>query len=65
MRIDTVKLDLCLARAELTDRRLREYVSSNTMQRARRGEELKPPTVGKIARALGVDPAEIVKEVEQ
>ena len=65
MIVDVRKLDLCLARALLSDRQLREYVSPGTMQRVRRGEDLKPPTVGKIARALGVDPAEIVKEVEQ
>ena len=62
MKINPNKLDLCLARAGMTDRRMREYVSSNTMTRIRRGEEVKPRTVGKIARALGVDPAEIAKE---
>jgi len=62
MKINPYKLDVCLARACMTDRRMREYVSSNTMTKIRRGEEIKPRTVGKIARALGVDPAALIEE---
>lgn len=62
MRIDIKKMDLSLARAGMTDRKLRSSVSAHTLTKIRRGEDVKPFTVGRIARALGVDPADILVE---
>ena len=62
MRIDTQKLDLFLARSckSMTD--LRDGSSPQTLLRIRRGDEVKPKTVGRIAKALGCDPADIIDQ---
>lgn len=36
-------------------------LSPQTLTRIRKGTDVKPVTVGKIAKALGVDPAEIIE----
>jgi len=61
MKIDNYKLDLQLARQckILTD--LRGVTSSNTLTRIRKGEDIKPSTLGLIARALNCDPADILE----
>lgn len=61
MRISKNKLDLALARACMNPRQLRESISPQTILRAKEGRDLMPATVGKIARALGVDVAEIIE----
>lgn len=63
MRIDLNKLDVVLARECKTMSYLRDGVSPQTLKRIRRGEEVRPCTLGKIARALGVDVTEIMEEV--
>lgn len=60
MRIDLNRLDLILARKCKTMSDLKDGVSPQTLTRIRRGEEVKPCTLGKIARALGVDVTEIL-----
>lgn len=63
MRIDNVKLDLWLARQQKSLIDLRSAgISPQTLTKVRRGEAVKPKTVGGIAAALGVDPTEIIKE---
>lgn len=63
MRIDNVKLDLWLARQQKSLIDLRSSgISPQTLTKVRRGEAVKPKTVGGIAAALGVDPTEIIKE---
>lgn len=63
MKISNSKLDLALARQRKSLRELRsDGVSPQTLTRIRRGEEVKPKTVGGIAAALGIDPSEIVEE---
>lgn len=37
-------------------------VSINTLSRSNNGGSVKLPTLGQIARALGVDPADIIEE---
>lgn len=54
------KLDLVLARQckSLTD--LRTDLSPSTLVKIRNGEELRPKTVGRLAKLLGCDPADII-----
>ena len=37
-------------------------VSINTLSRSNNGGSVKLPTLGRIAKALGVDPAELIQE---
>lgn len=62
MKIDVKKLDLCLARSCQNLRDLRDVTSAQTLTRIRRGGEIMPATLGKIAKALKCDPAEIMKD---
>lgn len=64
MVINKNKLELALARACLNQRDLRKIgISNHTMLRATKGENITPKTVGKVAKALGVDVADILEEV--
>ena len=59
MKIDKAKLDIERARKVL---KLDELgVSKATVKRIRAGEEIKPYTVGKIAKALGCDVTDILE----
>ena len=60
MRIDPKKLELHLARKCMSETDLRNGTSPQTLLRIRRGMEVKPKTVGRIARALGVDVTDII-----
>lgn len=62
MRIDNNKLNLLLAKRCMNLRDLRAGTSSNTLTRIRRGENVLPATIGRIAKALDVDPADIIEE---
>lgn len=62
MKIDTKKLNLLLACQCKSLSDLRDGASPNTLKRIRHGEEVMPKTVGRIAHALGVDPADIIEE---
>lgn len=62
MKIDNHKLDLLLAKRCMNLRDLRTETSPQTLTRIRRGEDVLPATLGRIAKALGVDPVEILKE---
>lgn len=62
MKIDTTKLDLLLARQCKSLSDLRDGTSPQTLNRIRQGEEVKPRTAGRIARALGVDVADILEK---
>lgn len=62
MKINNRKLDLELARRCISLSALRgNGLSPQTITRIRNGADVKPVTVGKIAKALGVDPAEIIE----
>ena len=62
MKIDNHKLDLLLAKRCMNLRDLRVGTSPQTLTRIRRGEDVLPATLGRIAKALGVDPAELIAE---
>lgn len=62
MKIDNHKLDLQLARQCKAISDLRSVASSQTLTRIRQGDSIKPSTLGRIARALNVDPAELIEE---
>lgn len=64
MRIDPEKFELAMAKACISSRKLREAsgVSDVTLYRIRRGaQQPRPSTVGKLARALGVEVTEIIE----
>lgn len=65
MRVNRVKLDIALARSckSLSDIR-GDGISPQTLSRIKKGEEVKPYTAGKIAKALGVDPVDIIETEE-
>lgn len=63
MRIDSSKLEISMARACLSigDLSAKAGVPRATLSQAKNGvRNPSPKTVGKIAAALGVDPAELV-----
>lgn len=63
MKVDSRKLDLLLAVQCKSMTNLRnEGLSPKTLTRIRRGEEVKPKTLGTLAKALGVSPEAIIKQ---
>ncbi|MBC1758737.1 helix-turn-helix domain-containing protein [Listeria ivanovii] len=65
MRVNKNKLDIALAMACKSASDLRsEGLSPQTITRIRRGKEVKPVTVGKLAKALGVEVTDIIEEGE-
>lgn len=63
MKIDNKKLDVLLAVRCLSITELRRKgLSPQTLTRIRRGEAVKPKTVGTLARALGVPVEDIIRE---
>ena len=64
MIIDVCKLDLAKARSCIgTADLIKLGIPKGTLCRALNGKNIRPETVGRIARVLGCDPADIVKEV--
>jgi len=64
MKVSKQKLELAMAAAQLTTTELafNSGLTPTTICHLRRGgKEAKPTTVGKLARALGVDPVDIVE----
>ena len=62
MKIDRKKLNIELARSCKALSELRcEGLSPQTLKRIMNGVDVKPVTVGKLAKALGVDPAELIE----
>lgn len=63
MRVDKNKAELLMARKRIRRLKVIEAgVPVGTFNRLMNGADVKPVTVGNLAVALGVDPAEIVKE---
>ena len=64
MRADTNKLRLAMARACMNPQELAKATEMppQTVNGALRGRSVRPATLGRIAKALGVDPAEILKK---
>lgn len=62
MKINGKKLEMELARNCKNLSSLRgDGLSPQTLTRVMNGRDVKPVTVGKIAKALGVDPVEIIE----
>lgn len=63
MKVNRKKLYLAMARACVTSSELPNIAElpRPTVQNAIVGKSVRPATVGKIARALGLDPAEIIE----
>ena len=61
MKIDVRKLNMMLARWCMALSDLRSGSSPQTLTRIMRGEEVKPRTVGRIAKALSCEPEDIVE----
>ena len=64
MRLCKQKLYLAMARAIMNpnDVARAAEMPRGTMDNAIRGDDVRPATVGKIAKALGIDPAELIEE---
>lgn len=64
MKVDRNKLELVMARACMTPESLTAAAEMPrpTVNNVISGRSVRPTTLGKIARALGVDPADIIKE---
>lgn len=62
MKIDTKALNVLLARRCMSLSDLRSGVSPQTLARIRRGEDVTPKTLGRIAKAFNVDVSAIMKE---
>lgn len=66
MKADTNKLRLAMARACMNPQDLAKaaQMPAQTVNGVLRGRSIRPATIGKIARALCVDPAEILEKEE-
>lgn len=64
MLIDRKKMELAMARACMSSAELPSAAGlpRPTVQNAIVGKSVRPATLGRIAKALGVDPAELLKE---
>lgn len=64
MKANINKLRLAMARACMNPQDLAKAAEMppQTVNGVLRGRSVRPATLGRIAKALGVDPAEIVKE---
>lgn len=61
--LDKNKMQICLARKELSASSLRNFgIGCSTISSAMSEKEISTKTAGRIAKALGVDIIEIVKE---
>lgn len=64
MMLDHKKLSLAMARSCLTTAELAAVAQMPraTLDNAIAGRSIRPATLGRIAKALGVDPAELLRE---
>ena len=64
MRADRKKIELIMARTGKRRKDLEVNISPSTVQKLITEKEVLPDTAGRLARELGVDVAEILKEEE-
>ena len=64
MRADRKKIELIMARTGKRRKDLEVNISPSTVQKLIREKEVLPDTAGRLARELGVDVVEILKEEE-
>lgn len=64
MKANRAKLELAMARACMDSRELAEaaQLPRPTLNNAIVGKSVRPSTLGRIAKALGVDPLEIIEK---
>lgn len=64
MKIDKPKLLLAMARACMNPQDLAKAAEMppQTVNGVIRGRSVRPATIGRVARVLGVDPAELIEE---
>lgn len=64
MKVNRQKLKLAMARAcmESADLATAAQMPRPSLNNAISGKNIRPATLGKIARALGVDPADLIEE---
>lgn len=64
MKVDHKKLELAMARACMNPQDLAKAAEMppQTVNGVIRGRSVRPATLGRIAKALGVDPAELIQE---
>lgn len=64
MKINKARLNLAMLRACMNPKEIsnKAGISYPAFQRARNHAEVKPATIGRIAKALGIDPAEIIEK---
>lgn len=64
MRADKAKIDLAMARACMSrmDVSVAAKMPENTVKSVLNGKPVRPATLGRVAQALGVDPAELLAE---
>ncbi|MFQ7401670.1 MAG: helix-turn-helix domain-containing protein [Neglectibacter sp.] len=62
MKICMSRLELLLASMCKTTADLRPGVSPQTIRNIKAGKDVRPDVVGRVARALGVDVADILEE---
>ena len=60
MKISNRRLDIVLAQKRMALTHLRGSVSPQTLTKVRKGKDVKPATIGRIAEALGVDVTELI-----
>lgn len=67
MKIDKKKLTLAMARLcmDSTDLEKATELPRPTLNNAISGRGIRPSTLGKIARALNCDPADLIEEVKE
>ena len=65
MKVDRKKLELAMARACINSEEIpvAAGLPRPTVQNAIVGRSVRPSTLGRIAKALGVDPVDIMEEV--
>ena len=66
MRVNKINLDLAMLRACMDPKEISQKagISYPAFVRARNQENVKASTIGRIARALNIDPAEIIEKGE-
>lgn len=66
MKADRKKTELAMARAcmNMYDIAAKANMPQNTVKNVLYGKPCKPRTVGRVAKALGVDPIEIIEQEE-
>lgn len=64
MKTDLKKMELAMARAcmNIPDIAKASGIPVQTINNLRKRNSVRPATLGKIAKALGVDPADLIKE---